>query len=95
MARETRETHHEWDVDVLGAFPQPEPTDSEIAVIDNLVERYGDALRTFVLMKRAARATPAGHPGNDSNKCWPKYKCITHGDGVPWGRAFDRLLQRV
>ena len=89
-----RETHHEWDVDVTGAFPKPQPTDSEIAIIDDLVERYGDALRTFVLMKREERKATLDARGSADLHIIPKFVChILERNAGRFLEKFDKLLQ--
>jgi len=86
-------TIKEHEVDTLGAFPPAEPTDFELALINDLLERYGDLLRTFVFKKRKERA--ASSKNNSKQRVlWPKFVCRTHGDGVPWGHSFDRLIRR-
>lgn len=85
----------EHEVDTLGAFPPAEPTDFELALINDLLDRYGDALRMFVLMKREARASDSClNKEKKQATLWPRYECRTHGDGVPFGRAFDSLIRR-
>ena len=85
-------TDKSYMIDILGFHPPQEPTDAEIAIVEDLLQKYGDSLRTFILMKREERAASE----NDSKKCvlWAKFKCVTHGDGIPWGHAFDKLLKR-
>lgn len=84
----------EHEVDTLAAWPQPEPTDFELALINDLLDRYADALRNFVLMRRESRASDSSHKEKKQATLWSKFVCRTHGDGVPFGKSFDRLLRR-
>ena len=76
----------DYEVDTHGYFPKPQPTDSELAIIDAMLEEYGDTLRTFVLLMREEREQRRG-----SFCAWPKFRCPT----LDAKRGFDRLLQRV
>jgi len=80
----------DYEVDTHGYFPKPQPTDSTIAIIDDLLEKYGDALRTFVLMKREEREQRRGSFG-----AWPKFVCpILEKNAGRFLEKFDMLLRR-
>ena len=81
---------NDYEVDTLGYFPKPQPTDSEIAIIDNLVKQYGDTLRTFVLLMREERTQR-----RDSFSAWPKFVCpILERNAGRFLEKFDMLLRR-
>ena len=96
--RSSRGSVAPYNIDVLGFHPPAEPTDFELALIDDLLQKYGDSLRTFVLLKRDARLSKESKASK--GVLWPRYTCSSlsaHGDGaskVPFGRAFDSLIRR-
>jgi hypothetical protein len=85
---------NDYEVDTLGYFPKPQPTDSEIAIIDDLLEKYGDALRTFVLMKREERKATLDARGSADLPIIPKFVCpILERNAGRFFEKFDKLLQ--
>jgi len=52
------------------------------------------SLHTFVLLSREARASDSKDTKKKQATLWKKYECKRHGDGVPFGRAFDYLIRR-
>jgi hypothetical protein len=86
-----------YNIDVLGFHPPAEAPDKELDLIDGLLSDMQSSLHTFVLLKRASRESDSKDTKKKQATLWKKYECKRQGDGiskVPFGRAFDSLLQR-
>ena len=86
----------EHELDVLGYYATETP-DHELDLIDGLLSDMQSSLHTFVLLKRAARESNSSLNKDTKRKqatLWPTFICRKHGDDVPFGKSFDRLVRR-
>ena len=86
-----------YNIDVLGFHPPAEAHDHELDLIDGLLADLQSSLHKLVLLKREARESDSKDTKKKQVTLWKTYECKRQGDGiskVPFGRAFDRLLQR-
>lgn len=76
----------DFEIDTIGVHPPSEPRDYEIALIEDLLRRYGDSLIEYVLLKRRERKLREAA----AVQLWPRFECPT----LEAKMAFDCLLQK-
>jgi hypothetical protein len=92
FTRSASVTIKEHELDVLNYHPPAEAINRERQIIDDLIEQLRASTYELIRLNREAAASKEAKASK--GVLWPRYRCRVHGDSVPFGKSFDRLLVR-
>jgi len=91
--RSSRGSVAPFNIDVLGVHPpQASAINRELKIVDDLIEQLRSSTYELIRLNREAAASKEAKASK--GVLWPRYRCRVHGDSVPFGKSFDRLLVR-